>query len=158
MSLTSHVHKQSMMLLPLLPFPTHHIDAIQQWQWWHHVSSPFSVCASPGKLQPSLLPQLTIKLDALLLATKWWTTDILVHHHWTDNWQNGGRHGDSMIMSQDNNGTACYLHGTHAAYPHPPPLSDIEPRCHIAVSNMATIQQMIDFHPSSLHSRTLSSQ
>ena len=47
---------------------------------------------------------------------------------------------------------ACCLHGMHAAYPHTPPLSDIELRCHVAVSDMATIQQMIDFHLCSLHS------
>ena len=68
-----------------------------------------------------------------------------------DNWQNDGWHSDSMTMSHDNDGMACYLHSTHATYPHPPPLSDIEPRCHIAVSDMATIQQTIDFHPCSLH-------
>ena len=76
---------------------------------------------------------------------------VIIGHTTTDNWQNDGWHCDSMTMSQDNDGTACYLHGTHTTYPHPPPLSDIEPRCHIAVSNMATIQQTIDFHPCSLH-------
>jgi len=46
---------------------------------------------------------------------------------------------------------ACCFHGMHAAHPHPPPLSDIEPRCHVAVSNVATIQQTINFHLCSLH-------
>ena len=42
---------------------------------------------------------------------------VIIGHTTTDNWQYNGQHGNSMTMSQDNDGTACYLHSTHATYP-----------------------------------------